>query len=151
MASTSPLALTEEITRLVTGAFDTGNVMLLAAVDSGGKPILSFRGSTAVYSETQLGFWARNAEGGTIEAIRRNPAVAMMYRSAAVPMLQFIGRARVTADPAERERVFNLGHEKERARDPDRKGHAVIVDLDEVKGVLGRGPDGPILCHMVRG
>jgi hypothetical protein len=151
MASNSPLALTEEISRLINGAFDTGNVLLLAAVDSAGKPILSFRGSTAVYSATQLSFWARNAEGGTIEAIRRNPAVAMMYRSTAVPMLQFIGRARITVEPAERERVFDLAHEKERERDPERKGHAVIIDLDEVKGVLGRGPAGPILCHMVRG
>jgi len=101
MANTTPFALTAEITTLVSQAFDTGNVLLLAAVDRDRKPVLSFRGSTSVFSETQLSFWARNAGG-------------------------------------------------ERASDPERKGRAVIVDLDEVKGVLGFGKEGPIFCHLSR-
>jgi len=44
---------------------------------------------------------------------------------------------RISDDPIALDRVFNLAHEKERASDPERKGRAVIVDLDEVKGVLG--------------
>jgi hypothetical protein len=151
MANTSPLVLTPEISALVTGALDTGNVLLLAAVDQDRKPLLSFRGSTAVFSNTQLSFWARNAAGGTLEAIKENPNVAFMYRSVSVPLLQFIGRARITDDPGERDRVFGLAHEKERASDPERKGRAVIVDLDEVKGVLGFTKDGPIFTHLVRG
>ncbi|MGO9931606.1 MAG: pyridoxamine 5'-phosphate oxidase family protein [Steroidobacteraceae bacterium] len=151
MTNTTPFALTPEISTLVTGALDSGNVLLLAAVDRDRKPLLSFRGSTAVFSGTQLSFWARNAAGGTLEAISENPNVALMYRSKSVPLLQFIGRARITDDPTERDRVFNLAHEKERASDPERKGRAVIVDLDEVKGVLGFGKDGPIYCHLSRG
>jgi Pyridoxamine 5'-phosphate oxidase len=144
-------ALTPEIAALVAGALDTGNVLLFAAVDRDRKPVLSFRGSTAVFSEAQLSFWARNATGGTLEAIAQNPQVAFMYRSQSVPLLQFIGRARITDDAAERDRAFGLAHAKERATDPERKGRAVIVDLDEVKGVLGRTKDGPIFTHWVRG
>jgi hypothetical protein len=151
MANASSFALTPEISALVGGAFDSGNVLLLAAVDRHRKPLLSFRGSTAVFSGTQLSFWARNAEGGTIEAIKENAQVALMYRSQSVPLLQFVGRARIADDPAERKRAFELAPEKERASDPERKGLAVIVDLDEVKGVLGFGKDGPIFCHLVRG
>ncbi len=151
MANASPFALTPEISALVTGAFDAGNVLLLAAVDRDSKPVLSFRGSTAVFSDTQLSFWARNAEGGTIEAIKENPNVALMYRSKSVPLLQFIGRARIVDSPAERNRAFDLAPEKERASDPGRKGQAVMIDLDEVKAVLGFGKDGPIFCHLVRG
>jgi len=151
MTNASPFALTPEISALVAGAFDTGNVLLLAAVDRARKPVLSFRGSTAVFSDTQLSFWARNAEGGTIEAIKENPSVALMYRSKSVPLLQFIGRARIVDSPAERNRAFDLAPEKERASDPSRKGQAVIIDLDEVKGVLGFSKDGPIFCHLVRG
>jgi|SRR5271170_5313711 len=150
MANTSPLVLTQEISALVTGALDTGNVLLLAAVDRDRKPLLSFRGSTAVFSTTQLSFWARNAAGGTLDAIKENPHVALMYRSPSVPMLQFVGRARITDDPIERDRVFGLAHEKERASDPERRGRAVIVDLDEVKGVLGFSKDGPIFTHLAR-
>jgi hypothetical protein len=72
-----------------------------------------------------------------------------MYRSSSVPLLQFKRRARITDESTERDRVFQLAH-KERAADPDRKGRAVIVDLDEVKGVLGRGPQGPIFTHLAR-
>jgi hypothetical protein len=93
MSTASPFALTSEIKALVAGAFDSGNVLLLAAVGKDQKPVLSFRGSTAVFSDTQLSLWARNAEGGTIEAISNNPHVALMYRSQSVPLLQFIGRA----------------------------------------------------------
>jgi hypothetical protein len=151
MSTASPFALTSEIKALVAGAFDSGNVLLLAAVGKDQKPVLSFRGSTAVFSDTQLSFWARNAEGGTIDAISDNPHVALMYRSPSVPLLQFIGRARIVDDPVERTRAFDLAPEKERASDPERKGRAVIVDLDEVKGVLGFGADGPIFCRLTRG
>ena len=147
----SSSALTPEISALITGALDSGNVLLIAAVNPERKPVLSFRGSTAVFSDTQLSFWARNAAGGTLDAIEHNPHVAFMYRSQSVPLLQFIGRARITDDPRERDRAFELAHEKERASDPQRKGRAVIVDLDEVKGVLGFNKDGPIFTHWIRG
>jgi hypothetical protein len=150
MANSSSFALTPEIWALVSSALDTGNVLLLAAVDQDRKPVLSFRGSTAVFSDTQLSFWARNGSGGTLTAIEANPHVALMYRSSSVPLLQFIGRARITDDSRERDRVFALAHERERASDPERKGRAVIVDLDEVKGVIGFTKDGPIFTHLVR-
>jgi hypothetical protein len=148
--TTTSIALTEQITDLVTGALDSGTALLLAAVDSNHRPVLSFRGSTAVYSDAQLCFWARKPAGEMLDAVRQNPHVAFMYRSLSVPLLQFSGRARISEDPAERDRVFCLGHEKERAADPDRKGRAVIVDLDEVKGLLGFNAQGPILVHMTR-
>jgi hypothetical protein len=150
MANTSPLVITPEIKALIGGALESGNVLLFAAVGPDHKPILSFRGSTIVFSDTQLSFWARNAEGGTIEAIRQNPHVALMYRSQTVPMLQFVGRARITEDAAERTKAFDLSHEKERERDPERKGRAIIIDLDEIKGVIGFGKDGPIFIHLAK-
>jgi len=151
MADTTPLRLTPEISALVASALETGNVMLLAAVDRNQRPVLSYRGSTAVFSDTQLSLWARNDEGGTLEAIGQNPQVAMVYRSPSVPVLQFIGRARIADDASERDRAFALAPERERQADPERKGRAVIIDLDEVRGVLGFGKDGPIWVNMVRG
>jgi len=143
MPDATPLAITPQIAALVDGALDAGHPLLLAAVDAGHKPVLSYRGSTMVFSSTQLSIWARNADGGTLQAL--------MYRSAAVPMLQFIGRARITDDPGERDRAFNLSNERERARDPDRKGQAVIVELDQITGVLGLRDNSPIFCNMVGG
>lgn len=45
-----------------------------------------------VFSGTQLSFWARNAEGETLRAIKQNQHVALVYHSSAVPVLHFIGR-----------------------------------------------------------
>ena len=144
------LILTQEIKDLVNNGLASGNPLLLAVVTAENKPVLSFRGSTQVYSDDQLGLWIRNTSGGTIEAIRRNSNVALMYRSATTPLLQFQGRARIATDEAERNRVFENAPERERKSDPERKGNAVIIDLDKVEGVLRLGPDGPVFARLAR-
>lgn len=98
--TSSALTLTQEIKDLVNGSLESGNPILLAAVDRESRPVLSFRGSTIVHADDQLGLWVRNVQGGTIEAIGHNPHVALMYRSATVPLLKFEGRARIAADLA---------------------------------------------------
>ena len=84
-----PLVLTPQIKDLVNNALASGTPLLLAVVTADNKPLLSFRGSTQVYSDDQLGVWVRKTTGATLEAILRNPNVALMYRShhaaAAVP------------------------------------------------------------------
>ena len=66
-SDTSPsLTLTDEIKALVNDALAAGSSLLLAAVSADGKPVLSFRGSAQVYSDDQIGLWARNGQGGTL-------------------------------------------------------------------------------------
>ena len=149
--ATSSLVLTDEIKALVNGALANGSPLLLVAVSPDGKPVASFRGSVQTYSDDQLGLWARNAEGDTLDAIRANPNVVLIYRSATTPVLQFHGRARIASDEAERKRVFESAPEREQAADPERKGAAVIVDLDRVEGVLRFGPNGPEFVRLKRG
>ena len=144
------LKLSPEIQELVNASLTSGNPMLFAAVDKDNKPVLSFRGSTQVYSDDQLGLWIRNTAGGTIEAIRHNPHVALMYRSATTPMLQFAGRARIATEAAERAKVFEAAPERERQSDPERKGIAIIIDLDSVAGVLSFGANGPNFVRLAR-
>ena len=74
----------------------------------------------------------------------------MLYRSQTVPLLRFTGRARVVDNAADKDKAYNLAHEKERAQDAEKKGTAVIIDLDEVFGVTGFGKDGPIFVSMAR-
>jgi uncharacterized pyridoxamine 5'-phosphate oxidase family protein len=144
------LKLSPEIKELVNAGLASGNPLLFAAVDRDNKPVLSFRGSTQVYSDDQLAFWLRNTSGGTVEAIRHNPNVAFMYRSATTPLLQFKGRAHIATDPAERKKIFEAAPEREQQADAERKGVAVIVDLDAVEGVLSFGPNGPNFVRLAR-
>ncbi len=55
----TPLKLTDEIKATVNSALESGSPILVAAVTAEGRPVLSFRGSLQVYSDTQLGFWLR--------------------------------------------------------------------------------------------
>lgn len=136
------IELSDEIREHVNGALAGGTPMIVASVSADGKPRLSFRGSTQVFSADQLGFWARNAEGSTLESIKANPHVALMYRKPAGPViLQFSGRARV-AQGAERDRVYDLAPEYERNADKEKKGVGVVVDLDRVEGLLGLDAEG---------
>jgi hypothetical protein len=66
----------------------------------------------------------------------------MIYRSATTPVLQFHGRARITMDEAERERVFENAPEHEQKSDPERKGATIVIDLAKVEGVLNSAPTG---------
>jgi hypothetical protein len=150
---TSPqgtLVLTQQIKDLVNGSLESGNPILLAAVDAQHRPVLSFRGSTTVHTDDSLGLWVRNVAGGTIEAIKQNPHVVLMYRSATVPFVKFEGRARIATDPAERNQVFEAAPEREQSGDPDRKGLAVVIELDKVSGVVGFGADGPVFVGLGR-
>jgi hypothetical protein len=144
--------LTDEIRDHVNGALLSGHPLILASVDAGGKPKLSFRGSTQVFSADQLGFWARNADGTTAASIATNPNVALMYRHPAERVvLQFAGRARVV-EGAERDKVYDQAPEFEQKADPEKKGVAVVIDLDKVTGVLGLDAEGqrrPV--NMARG
>jgi hypothetical protein len=83
-------------------------------------------------------------------AIQGNPKVVLVYRSATTPVLQFHGRARIAVDEAERKAVFEAAPAREQAADPERKGAAVIIDLDRIEGVLRRGPEGPVFCRLSR-
>jgi hypothetical protein len=149
-STSAALALTDEIKGLINNALADGAPLLLAAVSPDHRPVLSFRGSVQTFSDDQLRLWARNANGGTLDAIRANPNVALMYRSATTPLLQFIGRARIVTDEAERTQVFESAPKREQAGDPERKGVAVIVDLDRVEGVLKFGPEGPQFVRLAR-
>jgi len=73
-----------------------------------------------------------------------------MYRSATTPMLQFQGEARITTEASERAKVFENSPEQERKSDPERKGIAIIIDINKVEGILKFTADGPVFVKLAR-
>lgn len=146
------LELPDEVRELVNGALGAGNPILLAAITTDGKPRMSFRGSVQALGPDQLGFWVRRVEGETMEGIKANPNVSLIYRDAGKRLLlQFAGRARIAADKAERDRVYESAPERERNADPERKGEGVVIDLDRVEGMLGMDAEGkPNFLRLAR-
>jgi len=134
------LSLSEDMQRAVNTAFETLKPIVVSYVDENGAPQLSFRGSTQAYSDTQLAIWVRNPEGRILESIEKNPAIALLYGSfepTARAFMIFRGRARIDGSDAVRRHVYEHAHAFERDKDKDRKGSALIIDLDSVEGFFG--------------
>jgi hypothetical protein len=135
------LDLTGDIATAVDGAAARGAALVLGYVADDGYPALSFRGSTQVHGPQQLAIWARKPDEGLAKVIADRPEVSLLYYSPDGPgpkYLSFRGRARV--EPSANHDVFAHIIDGEKAQDPERKGVAVIVDVDSVSGF---GPDGP--------
>ena len=125
---------------IINGALANATPIVVAYTDEHGQPVLSLRGSTQVYSDTQLCIWVRNAEGGIVRNMARNNRVSLLYRDSKLrTTLIMQGRGHVETDPAVRERVFNLAPEVEQNHDPGRKGAALIIDLTSLQGTTVRG------------
>lgn len=141
----TPLKLTPEIKAMVDSASPDGFPMTVAHVDAGGQPIISFRGSTQAFSDTQLAIWVRNSDGNFLNSVAGNPRLALMYRNAKTRALyQFQGRAHVSTDTAARERIHAKMSQMEKNHDYAHTGVALIIDLDRVEGWAGVGPDGQL-------
>jgi hypothetical protein len=134
------LKLTDEMKHAVDSAFGAKRPMVISYVDESGAPQLSYRGSTQCFSDTELAIWVRNPEGRILESIANNPAVAMIFgyfEENDRGFMIFRGRARIDGSDAARKQIYDTAHEFERKQDPDRKGVAVVIDLDSVNGFFG--------------
>ncbi len=130
-----PLVIPDEIHARVNGALDEGFPMALMAVGEDGQPVVSFRGSTQTFGDDALAVWVRSEPSSTLAAIALNPSVALVYTNMpARKFWIFQGRARVTTDPSDRDAIWEGQHSLEQARDPERTGVAVVIDLDSVQG-----------------
>ena len=130
-----PMVLPEDVKDRVNGALDEGFPLSLMAVSGDSRPVVSFRGSAQTYGDDALAIWVRGEPSSTLEAIAQNPYVAMTYTN--MPARKFYifrGRAAVTADPVERDAIWEGQHDLEKARDMERAGTAVIIRLDSVQG-----------------
>jgi len=139
------LVMDDELRTRLDNALAEGHPISIAYVDDKNRPVLSLRGSIKTYDEGSLAVWIRNAEGGLVSSIAKNPHVALLYRdedSKATFRMQ--GRAAITIDEDARSKVFEAAPEVERAHDFARLGVAAIIELDFVEGYHGLSPDGPI-------
>ena len=134
------LKLSAEMKKAVNTAFERMKPVVISYVDENGAPKLSYRGSTQAYSDTALAIWVRMPDGPILEAVERNPAVSLIYgdfRMDGRDFMVFRGRARVEKSEETRKRVYKNSHAFEQSQDKERKGNALIIELDSVEGFFG--------------
>jgi hypothetical protein len=140
-AGPGPIDLNETIKEAVNHALEQGKPIVVAYVDEQGQPRLSFRGSTQVYSKDQLAIWVRNPEGGLQKALSKNPRLTLLYRSPEPRMMfNFLGRGHFDSADSVRSRVYESSPQSEQNADRERKGMALIIDVDRVTGVAPGAP-----------
>lgn len=140
-AGPTPIELNEAIANAVNHALEEGKPIVVAYVDEEGQPRLSFRGSTQVYSPNQLAIWVRNPEGGLQRALSKNPHMSLLYRSPEPRMnFNFMGRGHFESGDDVRKKVYESAPQAEQNADKERKGLALIIDLDRVTGVIPGQP-----------
>jgi hypothetical protein len=133
------LKLSEDMKKAINTAFERMKPIVISYIENG-APKLSYRGSTQVYSDTALAIWVRMPDGPILEGVKNNPAVALMYgdfRPDGRDFMVFRGKARLDKTEVARKRVYESAHPYEQSQDKERKGNAVIIDLDSVEGFFG--------------
>jgi hypothetical protein len=133
------LKLSEEMKKAVNTAFERRKPIVISYIENG-APKLSFRGSTQAYGDTSLAIWVRMPDGPILEGIRKNPAVALIYgdfRADGRDFMIFRGKARIDTSETARKRVYESAHAFEQSQDKERKGNAVIIELESVEGFFG--------------
>jgi len=135
------LKLSPALKETINSALAHGRMMSVAYVSPEGRPELSFRGSVQAYSDTQLAIWVRNPAGGIVQAAAGGrPHIALLYGELGAQSKAFVtfrGRGRVESSESVRRNVYDNSPEAERNLDKDRKGVALIIDLDSVDGFFG--------------
>jgi hypothetical protein len=127
------IELTDEMREKIGNALDDGFPVVTSSVNPDGQPTISFYGSTQVFSSDQLAIWVRARPGGLTDRIQQNPKMAFLYRNPTERLgWQLHGRAHLVEDPEIARQVYDNSPERERNSDPDRDGHAILIDIDRV-------------------
>ena len=131
------ISITDDMRQKINGALGDGYPCYVGTASADGRPQISMRGSVAVYNDRTLCWWERGMRS-SVDNIDENPQVVIFYRNSAERIhWRFHGRVTVHASGAERERAMGLTPAPEMARDPDRKGVAVLVHLETISELSG--------------
>ena len=129
------IELTEEMATRLASALADGFPVIAASVDADGQPKLAFYGSTHVHDNEHLALWARNPASGLFDRLAANPRMSFLYRNPAERVRWlFEGRASVVTDEAIANAIFEAIPPFEQAMDAERKGRAIVIELDRVTG-----------------
>ncbi len=141
-APSTTFGLDDEIQEAIGAAFGEMNALTAGYVDADGWAQLSKRGTVQVLDGQTIGMWARKPTDGMAKSIADRPQVTLHYVDLAKRgvLYTLFGTAKVTDDPELRARIFEGSPEMEQGMDAERKGVAIVVDLQRIVG-LSRRPE----------
>ena len=134
------ITLTQQMRELIDPALERGTPCLVATSSKDGFPNVGYKGSVMVFDDASLAFWERTYQG-TLDNLQENPNVMVLFRDPTTRAAwRFLGQATVYKEGPLREQVMARTVQAELDRDPERKGHAVIIRVEKVLPLSGQRP-----------
>jgi general stress protein 26 len=131
------IKMTDEMKERIDKAYDEKKYCVWATTSDEGYPDVSFRGSTYVFDDEHIAFWDRSL-GTSTTNLEKNPNVCMLYYDKENRLgWRFYGKASVYKQGEMREKIMSRVIKPELDKDPERKGYAVLVRVDKIRGYSG--------------
>ena len=122
------------------------NVCLVGSVLPNGYAQVSPRGSTMAFDDTHIALWERG-KGSTNETLADDTRLTVFFRKpqlreeGVLPkggIARFYGRARIYRSGPIYEEVWRRLVQPEKDRDPEKKGHAVLIEIESAENLDGQ-------------
>ncbi len=128
---------------LIDGAFPTHTCLIGTVLDNGFAQITP-RGSTQVYDDKHVSIWERG-RGSTTAQMKDGSNVTVFYFNLGAKdvlpiggLVRLYGRAGVHKSGPIYDKVWERLIEPEKKSDPEKKGWAVLIEIDRVEDLLGQ-------------
>ena len=121
------------------------NVCLLASVLPDGFAQVTPRGGTMVYDDEHIGLWERGS-GSTAANMQDGTKLTIYFRKPALReagilprggIARFYGTAKIYRAGPVYEEVWRRLVQPEKDRDPDKKGYAVLIEVERAEDLAG--------------
>lgn len=132
------IAIVDQMKELVNNALANGCPCILATVSGSGEPDIGYKGSMMVFDDQSLAYWERTRRQH-LQNVRENPKVIVLFRDTKTRAAwRFHGTATVHEEGPVREQVMARTVKEELDKDPERKGAAVVIQLDKITNMGGQ-------------
>jgi hypothetical protein len=134
------IVIPERIRALISTASADGHPVVAGSVDPDGQPELAYYGSIQPFEAGRLVLWAR-PPAHVADRLSTYPKMSFLYwnRDERI-MARLYGTALVVDEPERRNAIFEAAPPVEQARDQERRGVAIEVELTRVTGVMEGKP-----------
>lgn len=130
--------LTDEMSKLVDNAYANGYPCIVATASGSGDPDIGYKGSVMVFDSKSLAYWERTKRQH-LKNLTENPRIIVLFRDLKAKVnWRFHGSVTIHESGPVWEQVMSRTIKPELEKDPERKGLAVIIDVDKVTTMSGQ-------------
>ena len=129
---TMAIKFTDEMKELVNKALADQAPCFVTTASAKGEPGIGLRGSVMVFDDNHIAWWERAKRDG-LQHIQENPRIVVMYRNTKFEVRKtwkIYASAKVYESGPIREQVMGRTVAAELGQDPERKGVAVVAEVD---------------------